>query len=815
MKKIFLPIIAMLLLITACDYNEINFDGLDEATVPTDVKKFEYTLTDADYTAIANNAANKALAEADGVASELSNLKSSRRFSETLPASKYIPAFLAAQWFTADNGSAVKVTYNKGVNLPAYLNTLASAETYTVSATDYASVWGTVDADYFTPAKPLSSNASKILSAAYPDAVSGDVKIVSYNYSATEPGGEVPLATFLDESFDGVTANSKVDINGWTSIAQSGDIYWVGKSYNGNYYAQCTAYGSTSEIVSWLISPALSLTDVTDPKLTFDVTLGYYNADCLQVMVSEDYNGVDPSSATWVDVTHNFGFYGAGGYTSSYVAGICDLNAYKENPVHIAFKYTGDGSASKTTTYQVDNVQVNGTVRVDEAGIFSDDFSAGIDSWTNVAVQGTKTWAVSSYSGQYRVSYSAYNTTEEQEGWLVSPAIAVPATGAPQLWLDVAVGYYNAACLSVLVSSDFAGDVTTATWTDVTSALSFPESTSGYSPVTFAGAASLRKFAGSNVHVAFKYVGNGADSRTTTYQIYNMDVVNLTATAPAGAPGLKAATSEVNEMFALYTFNGSSWSAYNNASVVNPADYEAMGVNYFSSSAKPENYLPAYLSQYYPYAQEGKTVAVVYNYGNGSSLSADEYTFTEGSWMKNNAVEVVTDQFVRTGGKWIWDPSVVINLAPIRNDAFIMSYYQAATDWVWENIDQAQLGITTKGQGYVTSYGNNDYYTGCSAYYNNVDMRAAKAREQYPAGYEGLSDDEVVALMKERLAVVMGEVLKKMHPDAKAIDGVDVTYTVNVGIYTGTAISGVNHSLVYKVVGTGDFEHVSGPDPIE
>lgn len=813
MKKIFLSIIALLLIITACDYNDINFDGVDEMAIPSDVKSLEYVLTDEDYATIAKNPDNIALAVTDGVSAELSSLKSTHSFSDVLPASKYMPAFIAAKWFTADDASSVKITYNKAGVIPEYLNDLSSAATYTVSPADYVSVWGTVSANYFTPAKPLSGSASRLLTAAYPEAESGDVKIISYNYSSTEPDGDVPLETSIDESFDGVTVDSKVSLSGWSNIAEKGSIYWQGKSYDGNFYTQMSAYGASSEVVSWLISPTITLADAEDPMFAFEIKIGYYNADCLQVLISDDYNGLDPTIANWIDVTSQFTFYNVGdAYGPMYISGLYDMSGFKSKPITIAFKYTGDGANLQTTTYQIDNVQVGGAVDVISTEVFSEPFT-DLSAWGNISVQGTKTWVSKSYSGNYYTQYSAYGTTEEQEGWLVSPAVSVPVTGVAELLFDITVANYNATCLSVMVSTDYSGDVTTATWDDLSTHFGLPVlPTSGYGTMASAGAAPLNKYAGQTIYVAFKYVGNGAESRTTTYQVDNVKVVTLSSDLPAGAMALKSASSAVNEMSAIYAFDGSTWTPYSNASILNPSDYTAMGISSFSSTVKPDNYLPIYLTLQYPYAQEGKTVAVVYF---TSTLAADEYTYATGVWVKNNAVEIVEDQFVRANNVWVWDPSVVINLVPVVNDPFVMAYYQAVTDWVWENIDQAQLGITTKGQGYVTSYGNNEYYTGCSAYKNNVDLRPTAARNQYAAGYEGLSDDEVTELMKVHLAEVLKEVLSIMNPDAKTIEGVDVTYTVNIGVYVGKSISDVTHSLVYKVVGPGEFEFVSGPTEIE
>lgn len=92
-RNYIIPAMASLLMLGACDYNEDNFEGLDEMTRPTNVFKKDYTLTDADYATIANNSTNKALAEAAGLSGELSALKTSLTFTDELPGTEYIPAF--------------------------------------------------------------------------------------------------------------------------------------------------------------------------------------------------------------------------------------------------------------------------------------------------------------------------------------------------------------------------------------------------------------------------------------------------------------------------------------------------------------------------------------------------------------------------------------------------------------------------------------------------------------------------------------------------------------------------------------------------
>ena len=134
---------AALLVLAGCndDWNEDKLDGFKRPEV-TDIKKIEYTLLDADYKAIATNKTNKALAESLGLSDALSKLTNDKYFTDEIPASKFMPAFLSDTYPTADDKSAVKVTYSKLVGEPEYLATIGGAKHYQLTADDYAKVWG-------------------------------------------------------------------------------------------------------------------------------------------------------------------------------------------------------------------------------------------------------------------------------------------------------------------------------------------------------------------------------------------------------------------------------------------------------------------------------------------------------------------------------------------------------------------------------------------------------------------------------------------------------------------------------------------------
>lgn len=415
-----------------------------------------------------------------------------------------------------------------------------------------------------------------------------------------------------------------------------------------------------------------------------------------------------------------------------------------------------------------------------------------LKGWFLSSVGGTE-WKVTSYDDNQYVQYSANKMEGECIAWMVTPAVSVVA--GDYLGFDVTVGYYNANCLSVLISEDFDGkDVKAAHWTDVTSDFNIPtKPTSGYGTFASAGKMSLSAYAGKKVYVAFKYVGDGANKKTTTYQIDN---IMVGTSIPANSLSTPA--------YAVKVYDGKSWKdKNNNVYVPTFADYGDMGQSkrYFTSDVPAVNYLPAYLSKMVAYPVDGDARVVVYRFYNGKALNiySDEYTYSaeKARWELNTRIVDKTEQFVLSDGKWNFDPSTVITLKD-KGDAETSTFYQAITDWVKEKYPE-----------YVTSYGNNDYYYGGSAYQNNFDFRPAKWREQNAAAYGNMSDDDLKKLMFERLPEAFLPALQSLYGDANIIEGTDqkVTYTINFFIFDGSNTT--LYTIQYLVTGPGQFEYVA------
>ena len=282
----------------------------------------------------------------------------------------------------------------------------------------------------------------------------------------------------------------------------------------------------------------------------------------------------------------------------------------------------------------------------------------------------------------------------------------------------------------------------------------------------------------------------------------NFIVVDAASTSSVSR--LKATSVSTTATTAVYTYNGSKWAVESDIDVLQSDDYTTMGQTY-KNLEDPDYYLPIYLKLTYPYAVAEDTQLVGYKYYNsGTYLVCDQYIYDGSDWIKDEGYVEETAQFVKNSGEWMYDPNVTLTFEYSKGAEPATTYYQACVDWVYENIDKP-LGSTsiTSGLYYVTSYGNNEYYSGASAYYCNVDIRPSAAYSQYPDGYEGMTDDEIQELMKERFCYeVLPGALATLHPDAAPVEGLEVIYTINFVSYNG---SGTEQTVRYEVTGTAEF----------
>ncbi|RMA65841.1 DUF5689 domain-containing protein [Ulvibacter antarcticus] len=143
--------------------------------------------------------------------------------------------------------------------------------------------------------------------------------------------------------------------------------------------------------------------------------------------------------------------------------------------------------------------------------------------WTNVNITGgNEVWEIGNFSNNNYAQISGFNSGETDiDAWLVTPAINMDQTTGEELSLQIEAAYDNGTILSVLVSTNFTGDVTTAEWSllDIT----VPSGPSGgFGGFQDIGPVNISCLDG-NINIAFLYEGSDP-SATTRYHINNIEV---------------------------------------------------------------------------------------------------------------------------------------------------------------------------------------------------------------------------------------------------------------------------------------------------
>jgi len=166
----------------------------------------------------------------------------------------------------------------------------------------------------------------------------------------------------VNEDFDTATNNTNFNFAGWTNFAEEGNRVWREKTYQGNGFAEFSAYGSNDPSnIAWVISPAIDLDTQNSDVLTFQTSQHHLDSldNTIKVYVSTDYDGTNVLAATWTPLGANI----ASDSNSWYDwidSGLVDLSSYS-GTAYIAFKYVGSGTNSNLDgTLRIDNFKVEG-----------------------------------------------------------------------------------------------------------------------------------------------------------------------------------------------------------------------------------------------------------------------------------------------------------------------------------------------------------------------------------------------------------------------------------------------------------------------
>ncbi len=173
--------------------------------------------------------------------------------------------------------------------------------------------------------------------------------------NTSDVSGGIVIGGEIDESFDAIANDADVVLNGWANIAVKGTRLWRGKVFQGNHYAQATAYTDPApEMEAWLITPPIVL-DVPK-KMTFESAKANFAQQGLSIWISSDFNGTDVGSAHWTELTPTLAT-GASPDNTFIPSGDINLSGFT-GPVRVGFKYVGSGPSAQTSSFRIDNVKV-------------------------------------------------------------------------------------------------------------------------------------------------------------------------------------------------------------------------------------------------------------------------------------------------------------------------------------------------------------------------------------------------------------------------------------------------------------------------
>lgn len=638
MKKILFISTALLASLTACeDYN----DQFNLGSQISDVKKgVAIKLAAADYATVANNATNKEIAlskdpENGTYVAALEAIGKNRYFADKTEAEWFLPAFITEKYPQADAGSRFSVSYNMYKAPSTYLADFKNLKEYTLSNADYKKVWAeTATATYLSPS--TMKKLPEVLAGAMSNPAEGDMVAVNYAYSEFEPsaggGSVVPMVYQKVTSFDGEEGNYVI-----AAKADDGNYYPFGKLSN---EGKESAYMYPNPITV-SESGVISQDDGAEQVIAIEATENGYT-------LKNAWGQYLYQNATFD------GFY----VSSSKPAEAGDWSISPNSDGTFALKNIARNKTVKLTLYK--DSYSYGCYADSKYTYFSDPMNKETDKFAIKDVKlpegSTYVWSIDKKYACHKASAFVGEKNLTSESYLVSSEIDLSKATAPVLNFNLAINHLgeNLAAtdfFTVRVSSDYTGDVASATWTDLTYDASKVGSSWSFTDQSI----DLSQFKGQKIVISYGY--KSTDKCAPTVELKNTLVkekkywdVCLFKEVPenevaAAMMRMTRASGAYANTAALYVYTNGTWAEYAkedvNVLVADPKLYAEIGTDYVS---KPSIIFPVYLAQKFPYAVKGEQVAVVYKKTADSNPIVEEYTLN-GTWAASTNYSTRTTIF--------------------------------------------------------------------------------------------------------------------------------------------------------------------------
>lgn len=335
--------------------------------------------------------------------------------------------------------------------------------------------------------------------------------------------GETPEGNLIfEEKF---TANEGDFTIKNVTLPEGSSYVWKWEQYQTNPpYMKASAYvgGSNKASESWLISPAINLSDATKATLVFKHAhkFGVDKTKELTLWATE------AGKEAWEQLT--IPNYASGESWTMVSSGNIDLSKYAGKEVQVGFKYVS--TTEGAPTWEVNDVQVysdgSGNVPTPEEEVtvtkdapYVESFESGLGKF----IIDNKEIGSLSFVWKHDASYkymkaSAYvnGTNNVTESWLTSPVINLTGVDKAVLTFDQAINFAKGKASQYLTV--VATEVGMNNWEPLT--ITYPESDSWN--FVASGDVDLNKYAGKKVQLAFKYTSSSEIA--ATWEVKNVKV---------------------------------------------------------------------------------------------------------------------------------------------------------------------------------------------------------------------------------------------------------------------------------------------------
>lgn len=371
--------------------------------------------------------------------------------------------------------------------------------------------------DYYTAEMNLDDFIGQTVTIAVKyvsdDVYPGKISIRSISIEEGEAGGYqpgntqyLPYTQSFATSFGSYITKDVIGEQEWTIVYSTANM----SGYSAGVYY---------ENEDWLISSPVSITGVAHAKMVMTYIGRYLEAGDVTIWVSTNYNYGDmPSAATWsqLPVILEQGV----NWTDFYTAEL-NLDEYIGQTVTVAVKYVSTDTKAGTIEIQTISIEEGEVIPptppippTPGEPIYSNSFAFSQGDFTiqDVVIPGELTYIWSHASNYSCMKASAYvGQAYDAESWLVSPYIDLTSVSSATLKFEQAVNFGTPEFyLSVMVSTNYNGDITSATWYE----LSLDYWPLGTNWNFINSSANLTQYVGNYVTIAFKYTSSSSVSPT-------------------------------------------------------------------------------------------------------------------------------------------------------------------------------------------------------------------------------------------------------------------------------------------------------------